>query len=389
MRTRDQILEKLKNSLNTPIWQNLKRGLLGRELLEYGATVIHNNELVYDQFYRNLFPDTANLKGCVYIGYAHEVPFSDFVPAYIKVLMPLDGGRSHPPFSIVLSAGGLNYTNIEFIRTGKSRTPVTLYQGNVKCSTDAPLLNMGFTNVDPVPLVNYHIDLDKTENGQYFKLGKKVIPSSVHAFYTEPTVQVLTPMTPLNQNPETDNYRLMKGNDLSLNLYLSDGVRGRAYDQRALAIYYLEATFNKYKNERRLLNTIYAVDINIEESDVLSEFSGESASIQNARDTLKAELSKDSVIATKDQIKSYLNSHPTVVDSNTVRGKEINKVISYIKPRTIGDTYQDILEGLRSHGEIVTSYEIKEGVGVNVSVILRSLELTEEEKSKVSTKNKD
>ena len=117
MRTKDKLIELLKKELNSPIWQNLKRAILGNELINYGATLLYNNEIAYDTFYRKLFSDTADLKGCIHLGMAYEVPFMDFVPSYIRVKMPPESDKVYPPFSIVLTAGSLKFTNISYVKT--------------------------------------------------------------------------------------------------------------------------------------------------------------------------------------------------------------------------------------------------------------------------------
>ena len=126
-----------------------------------------------------------------------------------------------------------------------------------------------------------------------------------------------------------------------------------------------------------VLNTESLGDVPINDSDILSEFSGTEDSIVNARKTLKSNLAKSSVVATKDQIRACVNSHPNVVDSFVVRGSEKNSVITYIKPRSAGDVYDDVVEELRLYGEIVTTYKALEGI--RVQIILSTFEEVSEE----------
>ena len=129
---------------------------------------------------------------------------------------------------------------------------VTLYQGNVKCATMWPLPSLGFRNVQTQQVVQYKVDADPEEAQVYFKLSKKAIPDSVLCFETGQSVKPYTLMSPLNESPEVLNYRLMKGYDSSLNIYFSDGVRGKIYENNPVSVFFLEATFNKYKNVQRL-----------------------------------------------------------------------------------------------------------------------------------------
>lgn len=379
MRTKDVLSKLLRDRLTSPVWANLKRALLGNELIEFGANVLELNDLAYEVLHNDLYVDTASLKGAIYISKAFEVPFYDFKPSFIKITMPVDGGIVYPPFSVVITAGTVRYTNVEYV-TGSTSTKssaVTLYQGNVVCATQdysqAP--DLGFLNVTPTPVVAFYIDDAFGRTERYVKLSRTVIPTSVYGYVLDTLYRPLSPRTPLNSDPTIWNFALIKGYDNITNVHFGNGENDKILGAETIFIFYLDCTFNKHKNASFMFSRAGEAATLFPDADIISEFGGEETSEVQRKTSLKAELAKNSVAATFSQIRAYVNSFPEVSDSNPTKDTSIvNNIIVYIKPVNIAETdFSDLEENLRIYGEIVTTYKAVRGTPTYIDVILTAL----------------
>jgi len=390
-RSRSELKQLLEKSLlqgqGSAIWYNLRQSLLGQELINLGASVLALSEAEFETFYRNLFPDTADMRGLIYLSNAYQVPFVEFNPAYLKVSLPYDSeavGTVYAPFSIVAVAGSVKYTNISYVKASESLsdlTEVILYQGNVKCvDSNNAHLDLGFLNVSYETPLKYYVDSDANNQQQYVKLSKNALPSSVYVFDTD-VVAPVAKYDAVSADPNILSYSLVKGYDQILDVMFGDNIMSKGLGSTNFAIYYLDCTFNLYADTPITLQIPGQLEIELDSVYILSRNNGEQDSVVLARQSLKAQLAKNSVLATADQIRSYVNSFPNIIDSHVVKGDDLNEVITYTKPVSQLDlSHDDIQEMLRLYGELVTTYKVQNGTPVSVRILLRSWQILSTDK---------
>ena len=245
-RSRSELKQLLEKSLlqgqGSAIWYNLRQSLLGQELINLGASVLALSEAEFETFYRNLFPDTADMRGLIYLSNAYQVPFVEFNPAYLKVSLPYDSeavGTVYAPFSIVAVAGSVKYTNISYVKASESLsdlTEVILYQGNVKCvDSNNAHLDLGFLNVSYETPLKYYVDSDANNQQQYVKLSKNALPSSVYVFDTD-VVAPVAKYDAVSADPNILSYSLVKGYDQILDVMFGDNIMSKGLGSTNFAI---------------------------------------------------------------------------------------------------------------------------------------------------------
>ena len=176
----------------------------------------------------------------------------------------------------------------------------------------------------------------------------------------------------LREDPDADVIKIKRNTDASLNVYFGNGVWGKKYDSALnYQVIWLEGTQEEF-DITSLQMTINNENIQFE---IESYDSGKTDDISYTRKMLKAAIDKLSVVATEPQIKAYVNSYPTIIDSEIELDLEQpNKVTIYVKPTLIDDTiFDQIQDGLNLYGEVVTQYLIQRGEPLYYYVILEKI----------------
>lgn len=381
MRSKSEIEALLREQLTSPVWSNLKRALLGNELISFATAAISISDAGYTTFFRNLFVETADLRGLISLARLYKVPFSNFRPSYVKVQMPIVGESEvlYPPYSVVFKNDSVSYTNISYVRSSLENSPqyATLIQGNVRLMTNLetaePLPDLGYLNVTREGVVTFNNSEFLNEEGKYLKLPETALPSSLKVFQFSPLLQPIPERDVLTENPHILNFKALRDYDNSLSVIMGNGVDGLPWTSQVLGVYYLQCTFIKYKSSSVQLHLPSDGGVEVYEPVVVSQLDGETDSLYEARLQIKAEMAKNSVIATSDQIKSYVNSQAGVLDSHVLRGDDHNQVKIYIKPENQNDSsFSGIEELLRMYGEVVTDFVVSAGTPVEFELLLSS-----------------
>lgn len=129
MRAKSEIKSTLTSKLTSDIWKKLQNGLLGRELIAFGAEVISENENVKDTMLLQMNPETADKNGLYMLSQMNEIPITNIKPS-ILVVQVESNVRTYAPYELQYNVGNVHFTNIEYTMQGKS---VSLINGTHKC----------------------------------------------------------------------------------------------------------------------------------------------------------------------------------------------------------------------------------------------------------------
>ena len=378
MRTKAEIEQELRDALTSPAWRSLKNSLLGNELIALATNSVYLSEAGYERFYRNLYPETASLGGLCSLSSAYEVPFCNFRPYTCKVRLTHD--TVIPPFALKCVIGSVTYTNLSYI-DATEETVVTLYQGDVFYTTNyqGSLTDHGITaSQTALSLVS---DADGIS---YVTLSTTTIPDSVWLWTEGDGAFLYTLKNAVNSESEAYNFTLSRDASNKLRVTFGDGVTGARLGTTSFVAYYMNATFtNPALPESGSTITLNGTSL---QAECLSLSAGLQDSLYEARSQFKSYLAKHSVVATKDQVKAFVESYPSVI-SSVVETGDLNHVIVYVKPTNPTDTeFEALQEQLRIYGEIVTQYKVVSGSPLQLSIELRSsTPLALDQKSKVTS----
>lgn len=69
MTTKAQYIQWIEQQLNSPTWNSLKTSFIGRELIEYAATVLYLSDQQKLSIQNNQYPDTADLQSMLLMAF--------------------------------------------------------------------------------------------------------------------------------------------------------------------------------------------------------------------------------------------------------------------------------------------------------------------------------
>lgn len=362
MTTKAQYIQWIEQQLNSPTWNSLKTSFIGRELIEYAATVLYLSDQQKLSIQNNQYPDTADLQSMLLMAFNRDIAVDLNKPAYVKISNI--GANLTAPYQVSMKSGNILFTNYDYIVPGKV---ATLYQGQVKTMYTEEL--SAIQESERLPMTVFY---DVEEESYFVKLGKNAIAESVRVIKEDGSLFVLSEYDSLREDPDADVIKIKRNTDSSLNVYFGNGVWGKKYDSALnYQVIWLEGTQEEFDiTSLQMTINNEAVMFEVESYD-----SGKTDDIFYTRKMLKAAIDKLSVVATESQIKAYVNSYPTIIDSEIVLDLEQpNKVTIFVKPTLIDDTiFDQIQDGLNLYGEIVTQYFIQRGTPLYYYVILEKI----------------
>lgn len=362
MTTKAQYIQWIEQQLNSPTWNSLKTSFIGRELIEYAATVLYLSDQQKLSIQNNQYPDTADLQSMLLMAFNRDIAVDLNKPAYVKISNI--GANLTAPYQVSMKSGNILFTNYDYIVPGKV---ATLYQGQVKTMYTEEL--SAIQESERLPMTVFY---DVEEESYFVKLGKNAIAESVRVIKEDGSLFVLSEYDSLREDPDADVIKIKRNTDSSLNVYFGNGVWGKKYDSALnYQVIWLEGTQEEFDiTSLQMIINNEAVMFEVESYD-----SGKTDDISYTRKMLKAAIDKLSVVATESQIKAYVNSYPTIIDSEIVLDLEQpNKVTIFVKPTLIDDTiFDQIQDGLNLYGEIVTQYFIQRGTLLYYYVILEKI----------------
>lgn len=359
----------LYNNLTSNLWKSIKDSLLGSELISYAAEFLYQQEVLSDSIISSVYPsDKSGLMNLMLCGNFNNVAFSYFRPSSVTIKVDVQSPQLYEPFSLRLSKGNISYTNIDWV---SSDNAITLYQGVPQVA----FVNGGIQNRSRFQQVTteFSASVYRTAgDSEYFsnvvKLDSLAYADSVYVYSTTKgdiswtTYQLYDS---INAGEDACNYKLQWGTDVNLQVQFGNGLWGKTLQtNQEYYIYFLDATFNSVETdglvlENALDNSTSRTRINYE---VIS-FENYSVTTDVAYRNLKNALSKNSVIATKEQIEDFVKAYPLVADCAAVKSQYLSNTVEiYVRPSAnasedIDATYfSDITETLQTYGELVTAY---------------------------------
>lgn len=186
-----RLLQNLKADLTSmlqvsPTWRRLLRGLVGQELLSWGAAVVYLDDLAYDSLTHDLHPSSASDLGLSLLSASYSVPFQSFTPG--TLLYSYLCSTALKPYSLVYTFNATSWFNTKSVLVDASPQVLELFQGVplAMVSAGASFQNT-FENISEVLEVRTSdVFMDEDRTFFYVKLrGSNIMPDSVR-------VQVLT-----------------------------------------------------------------------------------------------------------------------------------------------------------------------------------------------------
>lgn len=359
---KQDIIDKLNKQLTSPTWEALKNSLIGKELIEFAATVVNLSEEQKDSLRRTMYLDTPTISDLNMFCNVHDMVYDLHSPAFIKIEVGLLT-KAADPFNAIATAGTTNFYNTDYLEAGDT---AVFLQGTLRSFCTSTTLKED--NANYVQLTNFY-DLD--EGSVYYKLGKNAISSSVRVFKETSTgvLQYVGLYDNLNKGATANIVKIKRGQDHSLNLHFGDGVWGIPFDNTCkYQITWLDGTNAEFDGTLTL--NVNGVDVPGER---VASDAGKQDDLLYSIAQVKSRVSERSVIATEPQIINAVNQFITVVDC-AVPAAVGNVVTVYIKPVNINDTvFDDIVNHLNTFGETVTQWKVIPAEQVRYSITLKAI----------------
>lgn len=233
MNTKEQYIQWIEQQLNSPTWNSLKTSFIGRELIEYAATILYLSDQQKLSIQDNQYPDTADLKSMLLMAFNRDIAVDLNKPAYVKISNV--GVNLTSPYQASLKSGNILFTNYDYIVPNQV---ATLYQGLVKTMYTEELTTI--QEAERVPMTVYY---DVEEESYFVKLGQNAIAESVRVIKEDGSLFVLSEYDSLREDPDADLMKIKRNTDLSLNVYFGNGTWGKKYDSALnYQIVWLEGT---------------------------------------------------------------------------------------------------------------------------------------------------
>lgn len=394
-RTRQEIIDSLFEQAEAdPILSSVSRSLVGKELTYFGGNVLYQVETMGDAVSRFSDIARADFQQLIAFAYTNDVPCDTVKPATVRVMLNLKETTVYPPFAVKLEVGGLNFYNIDFVRSDEQ---ITLYQGTVRAMTslnrtvDGSKLDVfGLDSSGTVDASNYkswrlykEFKEGKCQSS-YVKLGVSAISDSVRVFARQlgsasgvvgvDTNQIVFPNTEFNQrlsSPEAKLYKVRTGWDKSINVLFGDDNWSTMVNQEQYQyeIYWLDAGTSNYnlKASNYLIlgydgsgqKRITRDSSNSEFYTVTAYTLGENNSLSYAKSYVQTKKFLQQGLVTEPQISSYVDTLPAVNSSRISTDQVTNTVTVTIKPSDPEDVYFGFLEDyLTQYGVDGTTYKV-------------------------------
>jgi hypothetical protein len=354
------IKSELEAKLNSATWNTLKANLLGKELIEFAATVVSLSQSYKDSLRNSYYVDGADLKGLILFCASKAISFD--VNSKTTVKIEVGTVPTTAPLKSYLKSGSVFFYNLDYLVGNKSNVFV---QGSVKTFYTELLTDY---DVEKSILYSY---FDTEKESIYYKLGIAAVSSSVLVYkkLSDNSVILMSEYDPLRESENAEMYKLYRGYDGSLNVYFGNGVWAKSYDPSCdYQIVWLEGSNVDF--DVTTLTLVYGTTQG--SYTTLSSSNGKASDIEYSRSQVKAEIAKRSVIATVPQIEAFINSIDYILDCRVdITNASTNVITVYVKPINVEDYYFDeIVDVLNLRGEIVVNWKVLPTTQVRYNVRL-------------------
>lgn len=361
-------LTSIKNSLTSmlltsPTWRRLLRGLLGQELVSWGAATAYINDVSYDAMTKDIHPSSASDLGLSLLSASYQIPFQNFAPGYI--LYKYTGSAALKPYELSHSSNGTLWFNIEPVLSGdvEPRT-VKLYQGSpVGQVSLTGAFQSVFPNIATVyEVLQSDVYLDKDRVFFYVRLkGDNIIPSSirVHRLSVAGTV----PTT-------TYKASLMTSEEVSTSTYFSI----YSLPDGGQAVRFHEAIPDLFQISYFIADLVVPESVEGIGSGNLVSMTNPSTTNEAKRSGFMTAMAKDSALTTAEQIERFCRA-AGAVDAEAVRftdGTGVSIAVFFI-PRSESEDEISYFNGslgeaLALYGSIATNFRVSAGTGVDFQI---------------------
>lgn len=376
MKTKQQIKSALRSALNSNFWNAIKNSLVGSELISYATEYLYQDELITSNVVNSVYPnENATIVQLAQAANFVNSMFSKFTPASVSIKIDSSVEKKvYAPYTLSLNKGSVSYFNYDYVSSDDD--VITLFQGTPTCvSSDTSTEKFSVTNTNEISL---NKEYGSTEYYSYYvKLSKEAIPDSVRVYKKRndkwDTLDIYKACV---AGPNALMYKLKYDSYMNLCLYFGNNLWGKIYDTDSdYFIYYVDATSTTVDTTNLILTDVTDTSNASIPYSVLS-YKNRDDSMSSASSSLAANMAKNGVISTRDEIESFVKSFPYVQDCK-VKRNGINKLTIAIKAKdeSLYDDnmkYNDISENLSLYGELVTEYECKnaDACELNVNVYI-------------------
>lgn len=372
MNTRYEFEELIKQRLKGATWNRLKNSFLGKELIAYAGVFAELVSSQYTMFLNNLAPELADYRGLAVIGFNQGVIYDILRPSTAQIVVDLN--KDVKPYEASLTIGALKYYNYSYLRS-KNNIQLTLYQSVKRWSSFSQNGNSDFGD--------YYLSGIYWMNGKkYIKLPEDTIANSVRVYIED--FEGNTIPQHLEQTPGYKNkVSLFRDTDNTLCVTLNQPEEYDSY--KDVKCYFLVGTTLASKSDENGQSEGEFTDGQTVSKIKVYTVQGEK-SIEEARLSLLANLSINSSISTKEQIRSCVNTFPQVND-NEPELVSTGEITVWVKPN-YPSSLEDVEDYLRLYGEMAVLWKVREGIPVEAFVALESMDsnLTIDDKSEIQAK---
>lgn len=367
-----RLLQNLKADLASmlqvsPTWRRLLRGLVGQELLSWGASVVYLDDLAYDSLTRDLHPSSASDLGLSLLSASYSVPFQSFTPG--TLLYSYLCSAALKPYSLTYTFNSTSWFNTSPVLVGSDIQVLELFQGVplAMVSVGASFQNT-FENISEVLEVRTSdVFMDEDRAFFYVKLrGSNIMPASVR-------VQVLTV---LSEQQGTFKASFMPSDEFSSDDYFSvytlpDGSQAVRFHKAIPDLY--QITY--FSASMEIPDPMEGVGL---DGNPVRFISNPSVSNADKRSDFIKSMSEFSAISTLLQVEAFCRVSG-VVDAKAIRtssGKSVPEISVYFIPvsqdASVIAHYQNSLsEALGLYGSF-SFYKVSPGYSIPFQVKVSS-----------------
>lgn len=377
---KEEAYKKLSDKLTSHVWGNLKTSLLGKELLSFGAELISEVSQVASDLKDVFFIETCPKKYLYACAWINELKLDTIKPFTIKVKLDSSVLKKsfnktiYGPFEIKIQVGAALYYNIDFVNVNND---MILYQGEPYRAKDIENLETGIYSEDFINFAWEKSDTVMDSEGlssTRVKLTKNTITDSVRVFTNDGGV---TPCTEYSELYYTgtglyNTYKIRVNEEDIQYVVFGDGSWGKKLNPDT-NIMWLNATFVKVSEQSSVKVFIQNKYIPSDGLFLNKQFTigDENPSLDYLRTQLRGQLAKTTSVSNKQQLRMFVNSLPTVLDSYPLV-TDSNEVTVYIKPTNSGDkTFGFISYLLGLYGDICVNYKTKVAGSYKFSVKIK------------------
>lgn len=372
MKTRSIIFSELASNLSDSTWQQLKKSLVGKELLSIGTEIIYASYLVKQALQDSVNYKNADYPSLISLGRMNNVCISNIEPSYIRLRID-EINKIYKPFDLTYTVGNVTFTNIDYVKSGED---IVLYQGLVKtCYSNSKYSDISGYRVDQS--IDWEVTtLFDNENNiiRYLQLGK-AMPESVYFFKYVNASTIISKFNSLKYGSSIESYKLITIPNGTISAELGDGVWATNFAEGGnYQLIWLELTSDSFSDNGQLSSSEYG---SLSNFTVLASHLGKEDSTEYARMIYQKQVLQNSVISSKNEIIDFVKTFAYVLDASVTAEGERNITV-YIKPKDPNDTgtFDEIRAVLDYNGLLFVNNNVRLGTPIEFTLVIKGIDDT-------------